>query len=1142
MWRHTGNVHPVPLTIHLAGRLEVSDNGVLADLDGLGQLGRVALAYLVVERRRAVTHGELAEAIWGDRLPRTWQSALRGVVARLRTLFGRVGLVPDEIIVTTPGSYQLVLPADAEVDLEVAFAALRLAERSLEGGNARRAVEQSALASSLADQPLLPGAEGSWVDQQLEQWSDLRLSAMLVHAASLREIGKTADSIIVAERLVALDPLRESSYLCLMTSHAQAGNRALALRALSRCRAALVEHLGIEPSLPTQRAYLDLLSAPRSTGDDSDDSPSIPELLDRIRHGGPPFVGRDDPLADLMATWADVAAGNRRVAVVQGDSGMGKTRLASELAASLAPGSIVLYGTRDADGVVPYQPFVEAFRSDVADAGTDRAELSRLFPHLVRRSDSTPPPDTAPGDGNRFELFEAMTELVCNVSERAPVLLVLDDVQWFDRPTMLMLRHVMRQLGPPGRILLLLLTRTVTTDLVEIFESMPGPTPVHVIELDPLDLDAVRKLSFEVLGSSAGEVANRVLAETDGSPFLVGELLRQFAGSATPGAPSLPFEGDPDEPLVARVGVPPRVVRVLEGQLGVLEPDDRQVLRVAALAGQVFDLAVVEHVIEAQNDTPQDDAVLAALEAGMAAGLVAEHRHEIGRFAFTHSLVRQVLIDETIATRRSVVHRRLAIALEEGAGGPIGTVSGDLLRHHRGALVPGSDPRPLAECAERVAAEALHSLAYEDAVDQLAATIASLDTVDIDDPATTARLMLAMGEACDCMGDRERARASYLSALAAARRAGDALAMGEAALGIGGPWTPTGRSDEEQVQALEEALSRLDDSAPDAFRAALLARLTRAVRYAPGFERRGPALAAEALAAARRSGNTRALSSALLAQRVVLHGPEGVHERLAAADELHELVSARGDPVEKLEAAPLRIMALFEVGDHERSHEAVAQFGELADASRRPYHRWCAEYLRAVVATRSGRFADAERHIVQARDIGLDARLPDTMTVSSTQLVMLRRDEARVTELEALVTEMNSRIEGRPWNAVLAWVMAQTDRIDEAKALLPRRSPVRRDPLWLANSALDAETIALVGAADRAADLYDELVPYAGIDIVIGPGVAWIGPVDHALGVLAACTGRRDTARMHLDRAIASMSGLGRCPASARSELALAEI
>jgi DNA-binding SARP family transcriptional activator/tetratricopeptide (TPR) repeat protein len=1137
----TGNVDPVPLTIHLAGRLEVSDTGVLAELDGLGQLGRVALAYLVVERRRAVTHGELAEAMWGDRLPRTWQSALRGVVARLRTLFGRVGLVPDEIIVTTPGSYRLVLPLDAEVDLEVALTALRRAERSLESGDARRAVEQSALTSSLTAQPLLPGAEGSWVDRQLEQWSELRLSAMLVHAASLRQIGETAESIIVAERLVALDPLRESSYLSLMASHAQAGNRALALRSLSRCRAALVEYLGIEPSLQTQRAYLDLLSAPRSPNDDGDDSRFVPAILDRLRRGDLPFVGRGDPLAELMAIWADVAAGNQRVAVVQGDSGMGKTRLASELAASLAPGSIVLYGARDADGVVPYQPFVEAFRSEVTDAATTRTELSRLFPHLVRRPDGTLS-DAAPGDGNRFELFEAMTALVRDVSERAPVLLVLDDVQWFDRPTMLMLRHVMRQLGPSGRILLLLLTRTVTPDLVEIFDSLPSPTPVHAIELDPLDLDAVRELSFRVLGASADEVANRVLDETDGSPFLVGELLRQFASSTTQGAPPVPSTGDPDEPLVARVGVPPRVVRVLEGQLGMLELDARQVLRVAAIAGQVFDLAVVEHVIEAQSDTAQDDAVLAALEAGMTAGLVVEHRHEIGRFAFTHSLVRQVLIDETIATRRSIIHRRLAIALEEGAGGPIGTVLGDLLRHHRGALVPDSDPRPLAECAARVAAEALRSLAYEDAVDQLAATIASLDKVGIDDPAITARLMLAMGEACDCLGDRERARASYASALAAARRAGDAIAMGEAALGIGGPWTPTGRIDEEQVQALEEALSRLDDSATDSFRAVLLARLTRAVRYAPGFERRGPILAAEALAVARRSGNSRALSSALLAQRVVLHGPDGVHERLVAANELHELVTARGDSVDKLEAAPLRIMALFEAGDHERSHEAVEQFGELADASLRPYFRWCAEYLRAVVATRSGRFADAEGHIVQARDLGLDAQLPDTLTVYSTQLVMLRRDEARVTELEALITEMNSRIEGRPWNAVLAWVMAQTDRVDEAQALLPRRSPVRRDPLWLANAALDAETIARIGAADRAADLYDELAPYAGIDIVIGPGVAWIGPVDHFLGALAACAGRRATARLHFDRAIASMSVLGRCPALARSELALAEV
>lgn len=314
------------------------------------------------------------------------------------------------------------------------------------------------------------------------------------------------------------------------------------------------------------------------------------------------------------------------------------------------------------------------------------------------------------------------------------------------------------------------------------------------------------------------------------------------------------------------------------------------------------------------------------------------------------------------------------------------------------------------------------------------------------------------------------------------------------------------------MQALEEAVTALGESGTDAFRAILLARLTRAVRYAPGFGRRGPVLAREALAAARRSGDVRALSSALLSQRVVSHGPEGVHDRLGAANELHELVTARGLPTEMLEAAPLRIMSLFEVGDHLRSREAVARFGDLADVSRRPFHRWCAEHLRAVVATQSGHFAEAERHIVHARDVGIEAQLPDVMTVFSTQLVMLRRDEGRLTELEALIVDMNRRIPGRPWNAVLAWTMACAD------------------------------TIARAGATDKAADLYDELAPYSGTDIVIGPGVAWIGPVDHYLGVLAACVGRHTLARTHLEHAKASTAALGRCPAFVRSEAALASI
>lgn len=1097
-----------------------------------------------------MSHGELAEAIWDERLPATWQSALRGVVARLRSVFAQLGMEPDEVIVTGPGSYHLVLPTDAAVDLEQAAASFRRADEMMKSQDAAGTLDQLAAALCLTERPLLPGCDGTWVAQRQDQWRELWLSTMHLHGVALREVGDVAAAVAVAERLIVLDPVRESSYVCLMDAHVAAGNRAQAIRTFARCRSTLIELLGTEPSSATHDVHRSLLQETEPTVGAGIDHPHrpTPAALTNIRLHGPHLVGRDGDLAELRAAWTAVRRGERRVAVISGDGGMGKTRMAAELAAAVSgdgdrangDAGVVLYGACDQDAAMPYQPFLEALRPEVEACNPTNlrqrvpsgvSELSRLFPWAMRFFDERAA-EAPRDDGDRLELFETITALITGAAERQPVVLVLDDLHWADRPTLLMLGHVLRRLEF-GSILVVLIARSAPGALDEILDTLPATTSVHELTVGPLDIDAVRELAAELLGAWPTDIAPQVLDETDGSPFLIGELLRHLADTDAAGLAGV---APGTRPIAASIGVPQRVLTVLERRLGRLDPATRKVLGIAALAGQTFDLDVIEHAA-----AMADDAVLDALDEARSAGLVAEVEGRTGRFSFAHSLIRHVLIDQVGAARRARIHRRLAAAIEARRSASSDEL-GDLLRHHRLAVALTRDPGPLVDVAARVAADALAKLAYEDAVDHVASALTALADAGIDEPGGIARLELKLGEACDLSGDRPGARAAYLRAFAAARRTADPESMSRAALGIGGPWTTTGEVDTEQVAALEAAVDALEGSDDDGLRAVLLARLTRAVRYAPGFRRRGPLLADAALIAARRSGDAGSLSAALLAQRVVLHGPEGIRERLDAADELVRLADAGGRITDILDAGPIRIMTLFEAGDHLRADEAVRRYGDLADESRRPYHRWCATYLRAVVATRSGRFDDATRHVDAARDIGLEAQLADTLNVYGGQSVMLLREQGRLMELEVVLRSLNERLPTPRWSELLAWVLASTGRIDDALVVLPARMTRRRDPQWLAAATFTAETVALAGLEARARDLYAELAPYAGTDVVVGPGVAWIGPMEHTLGVLAAGIGWLDIAERHFTRALEATAVLGACPAFLRSESALARL
>ena len=231
-----------------------------------GRQSRLLFAYLVAEQGRAVPRDELAEAVWHDSPPTTWDKALTGVVSRLRGLLtDDLGLDGASILTGAFGCYRLELPEGSWVDVVIAADAARDAEASLAAGDLAEARAAAALAESLTRQPFLPGEEGEWVEGKRRELVDVRGRALTALADASLLSGDSREAANWAEQAIALAPFRETGYVRLMEAHTLAGNRAEALQVYERCRRLLAEELGTYPSPETESRYRALLEAPSAS-------------------------------------------------------------------------------------------------------------------------------------------------------------------------------------------------------------------------------------------------------------------------------------------------------------------------------------------------------------------------------------------------------------------------------------------------------------------------------------------------------------------------------------------------------------------------------------------------------------------------------------------------------------------------------------------------------------------------------------------------------------------------------------------------------------------------------------------------------------------------------------------------------------
>jgi class 3 adenylate cyclase/tetratricopeptide (TPR) repeat protein len=849
----------------------------------------------------------------------------------------------------------------------------------------------------------------------------------------------------------------------------------------------------------------------------------FPALLTDV---GRIFVGREGELERLGQLWKEAAAGERRVALLAGEPGVGKTRLTAELAfRAHADGSAVLAGRCDEDLGVPYQPFLEALRHFVKHTpaaelreglGRHGGELVRLVPELTERLPELPAPLRSDPETERYRLFDAVAAWLASVSAEAPLLLVLDDLQWAAKPTLLLLRHVVRS-SEAMRLLVVGTYRDTELDhdhpLLEVLADLRRQQGVERFSLVGLDqsgvADFVAQASGQALDDDALALARAIHLETEGNPFFVREVLRLLTET---GAVVRHRDGWSTRLPIEELGIPEGVREVVGKRLARLSADANRVLRTAAVVGAEFEPELVR-----MADAFDEEALIAALEEATAARLVIESGS--GRYRFAHALVRDALYDGLASVRRVALHRQVAESIESLYAGALDDHLPALAHHYTHVPPPPADVLKAVDYTRRAADRALVQLAHHEAVAYYRQALELVEMVDPNHPGRLG-LLISLGEAQRWAGDPAY-RETLLAASTLAQAQGDPAAMARAALAnTRGTFSGVGIVDVERVAALEAALAVVEG---DELRARLQANLAAELMWAGDLGRKR-ALGDEALAIARRLDQPLVLASVLAARTAAMWDPASAHERLEISAELLELSESTEDPRFRLLALWRRLNALMELGDVAGADAAHSELQRLATELRQPVFRWFAAKVSVSRLTLAGQLDEAEAAAATALSIAREAGQVDAEITHTVSVAGIRYAQGRLGEVVPLLADSATALPTLPLlRVLLALGHCQLGQRDDAlEALAPlRRAPVEHtvfDYFAGPTAALWAEACAELGDTETAASLAEHITPHA-VQMAYHP-ILWLGSFAHHLGRLATALGRPEEAEAHFATAV----------------------
>jgi DNA-binding SARP family transcriptional activator len=855
-------------------------------------------------------------------------------------------------------------------------------------------------------------------------------------------------------------------------------------------------------------------------------------LVGALHQTGAAFVGRDDQRRELERLVSLAAGGDRQIALVGGEPGIGKTSLVAEVARHVhATGGTVLYGRCLEVAGVPYHPFNEALGHYIDHASLDAlsnhvarfgGDLSRLLPGLSQRLPEAPAPTVSDGDTERYLAYRSAIGLLVAASLEHTVLLVLEDLHWADSETMVLLRHLASSLDRSALVILGTFRSTeVTPDhpLSPVLAALWRESCVSRVHLGGLSATEVQELCRSMTGraldeGSIGSLAMELQRETAGNPFFVGELLRHLAESEGTGQGS--SAGWWSRAVPARADLPDSLQEVITHRIHHLGAKAERVLTLAAAIGQTFDVATLTDVTDVDPD-----ALLDLLERAQLAALLDDENSD-GAFTFTHALIRRALYGGLQPVRRRQLHARVAAALEKGPTPP------SLLAYHY--LAAGLQEQGLVN-AERAASVAFNAMAPTEAARWYAEARALLERLHPEDRLRLCDLVTQEGVSLRLAGDPTY-REVLLDAVAIARQAGDGRRLAAAALAnTRGFYSAAGQRDQDRLDSLRLALELLGDDDP-AFRARLLATLCSESVFGASLDDRR-SLADQAKGEARALGDPRTILEVNNLVIETLRYPTELPERLDDTAIALHLADQLGDPAALFWAIGHRMRTLVEAGHVEEAASHFTRMAEVSDQLGQPIMQWMTLFTRAQWSFLRGDTAAGEAQADEALQLGSEIGQPDAFNYYATQVSHARWQQGRLAEILDLIEQGTEDNPGIPaYRGALARAYCQAGRASDATALLEEASAGRfsdlpEDLLWTYGMVTFAEAAIQLEHVESAAILYETLAPFGHQISYLGTTCE--GPIAHYLGGLAIVLGEYEAAERHL-KAASAFAGQAQSP------------
>jgi len=785
---------------------------------------------------------------------------------------------------------------------------------------------------------------------------------------------------------------------------------------------------------------------------------------------------------------------------------------------------VVIDATADADARTP-----DKFR-DVQWTRLPGGEACASFVARVRRllaSDSQPAEQAQrvvsdPGR-SRFRIFDAVRQFLSRAAQKVPIVLVLDNLHWADSPSLSLLEFLSEELQR-SRLLVVGTYRDADagrkTPLLTMLGGLRPSADVQRVHLTGLPKAALGEVAEQLCGVSLREpVLKTIYQQTDGNPFFAVELIRILVEESGAGDITT-------VPATIPAGVNEAISRRL-----VRFPDEcNELLRMAAVYGRQF----TAREIAAAADCDMH-AVLAGLDPALQAGIVQTIGAVPGNYQFTHALIRETIYQAFTTVERLRMHARVGDALVSIHSAHLDAALSRIAHHYYQAAALGITDKAV-DFAARAADSAVRMGAYEDALLHYDHVIETLERDELRHDQRLARAYILKGSVHRQLCQVSESIQTLVEGVNRTRLLGNAELLVDVLLSLA---LSTRQGDQQRlVPLLHSALALLaeGDSACRAKASATLAWLQRASTDLPHLLQ----VVDDTLKVANRSGDVAARCACYQLVVMALRGrPETLQRRIQLGQEYVAVARAAGSADLLADAYQWQALNYFESGQIDEL-EALLQHYEKLTEGKSALHQFQARAHRVTLALLCGAWTGLEARISELLELGTKTdRRDDAAGINGAQMFALNRDLGR---LEALVPELRkiaACVHAHVWQPGLMLMWAETRMLAEARQMfevIAERGfcAIERDDMYVTGLVFCAETCVALGDAERAATLYQLLLPYAG-QTANHPTAVCFGAADYYLASLAGTANRPEVACEHYERALTLNRAMRAWPALART-------